>query len=474
MTSARKWAAIVGATLGFHLAVLVAAYVFAILPDDDADAATSPARDAAPEAELKPSCNGDAMLALSARTAMCMAPWRDDADDCLYDAQMSLWLDLSSCQAQREPAPTTITMLSGKQADKVKPIDAEPLMEMLKPDPTPPPPQPQMVAVAPPPPPPPPAEARQRPQQVVETVKPQKDEPDPANARLLSEYNTNVEKEHVNRGARDEPLVAKAKPEELEPKKEIQQDPSVKEHDEDRDPGRDRRAPDVPGTLSMRNPGMPHPNDVDQDARTRGDQNGATTPASTDGVAQRKGDGEIEQEKTNHGETPKGDGGAGGGQPQVPNLRPTDEQLQRIVGGGSVDHLDDVDDGDETALNSKRWVYASFFNRMKRQVAQNWDPATVWRRVDPTGTVWGTKTRVTEVRVSLTPKGELTKILVTAPSGVGELDDEAIRAFHAASPFVNPPEGLINAKDNLITFAFSFYFEIGSPHMSWRMPRGGG
>ena len=176
VTSARKWAAIIGATLGFHLVVFGCLYVFAVLPTADADAATTPPREPAAETELKPSCNGDAMLAMSARAAMCLAPWRDDADDCLYDAQMSMWLDLSSCQAQREPSPTSVTLLEGKQADKVKPIDAEPLLEMLKPDATPPPPPPQVVALAPAPPPPPPAE-RLRPQQVVETVKPDKDQP---------------------------------------------------------------------------------------------------------------------------------------------------------------------------------------------------------------------------------------------------------------------------------------------------------
>ena len=59
-------------------------------------------------------------------------------------------------------------------------------------------------------------------------------------------------------------------------------------------------------------------------------------------------------------------------------------------------------------------------------------------------------------------KGDLQKIVVTAPSGVTELDDEAVRAFHASAPFPNPPDGLAN-KDGLITFAFSFYFEIGAP-----------
>ena len=72
--------------------------------------------------------------------------------------------------------------------------------------------------------------------------------------------------------------------------------------------------------------------------------------------------------------------------------------------------------------------------------------------------------------MSLSKKGELSKIVVTTPCGVTDLDDEAVRAFHAAAPFPNPPEGLV-AKDNLITFAFSFYFEIGSPHTSWRVIR---
>jgi TonB family protein len=129
----------------------------------------------------------------------------------------------------------------------------------------------------------------------------------------------------------------------------------------------------------------------------------------------------------------------------------------------------DVLAGDETAVNSKRWIHATFFNRLKRSVAQNWDPASVWRRNDPSGQVYGFKTRVTEVRVALSTKGDLAKIVVTGPSGVSELDEEAVRAFQAAAPFVNPPKEL--AKDGLITFAFSFYFEIGQPRSSWRVVR---
>jgi TonB family protein len=264
-------------------------------------------------------------------------------------------------------------------------------------------------------------------------------------------------------------MIAKSKPEDLTPK-ENPKESSVQKQDSDRDPGKDRRAPDVPGNLSMRKPGASAPSEAAQDQKTRGSTIGSTGPVALDGYGQRRGDGAIEQTHKDRSELPKGDTGAGGGQPQVPNLKPTQDVLERALGGGSVDHLEDVDNGDETALSSKRWIYASFFNRLKRQVAQNWDPGSVWRRSDPNGTVYGFKTRVTEVRVSLSKRGELSKIVVTAPCGVTDLDDEAVRAFHAAGPFPNPPEGLV-AKDNLITFAFSFYFEIGSPHTSWRVIR---
>ena len=124
---------------------------------------------------------------------------------------------------------------------------------------------------------------------------------------------------------------------------------------------------------------------------------------------------------------------------------------------------------DDSALAVKRWVYASFFNRIKRKVAQSWDPYAVLRRVDPEGTVYGTATRHTEVRVILSSSGEIVDIVVTAPSGVNELDDEAVRAFRAAAPFRDPPEGLA-LNDGRITFSFSFSFEADAKRMAWRLP----
>lgn len=421
--------------------------------------------------DLQTTCRGDVLLATSARIAMCSSPTSTAAFElCVDEAVSYMWMDLSACDSRLDPiAVAPIEIMQPKQVAAVTPIEPEALLEELmreqkqQPPPPPPPPQPQQQQPPPPPPPPP----QQRPTQIVENVK--TDDKEPENARFLAEHNTKVEKQTVARGARNEPMVAKSKPEELTPKKEPpKDDPSIQKR-ENRDPGREQKAPDAPGKLSMRKPGAQNPSEAPQDAKTRG-QRGNKAPLVAGGFLPRQGDGAVEQSRKDPGKQTTGQGGAGGGSPQTPDLKPKKETLERIAGGGSVDHLEEVKDGDETALNAKRWVYASFFNRMKRQVAQNWDPQSVWRRSDPNGTHHGFKTRVTEVRVSLSGKGHLNKIVVTAPSGVAELDEEAVRAFHAAAPFPNPPDGLVQ-KDGQITFAFSFYFEIGAPRTSWRVIR---
>jgi protein TonB len=423
-------------------------------------------------ADLKPGCVGDALLATSARYTMCFAPWRDDTDACLDAAELDMRMDLSNCEARRDPeAIQSIAVLEQKNADKITPIDPEPLIEAMKEQ------QKQKVAEIPPPQPqvqqPPPQQkppappAQKRPAQVVETVKPETDK-EPVNAQFLSEFNTVAEKQTVARGSAKEEMVAKSKPAELTPK-ENPKEASIAKEDPDRAKGTNKNAPDVPGSLAMRTPGVQTPAKLDQDAKTRGATAGGIGPLAFDGFMPKKGQGAFEQQQQQRSEIPKGQAGAGGGVPQL-DLKPSTEQLERALGGGNVDHMDDVLAGDETAVNSKRWVHASFFNRLKRQVAQNWDPASVWRRNDPNGQVYGYKTRITEVRVALSVKGELAKIVVTNPSGVSELDDEAVRAFQAAGPFPNPPKELANS-DGLITFAFSFYFEIGQPRSSWRVVR---
>lgn len=401
-----------------------------------------------PATGIETGCVTDVALASGARIALCFAPWHSDLAACLDDAQMRGWVELASCQPQRDG---DIAQVSVVDTDQLRSIDPTPLLAAL-PDrnqPEPKPPEPDK---------PPPPQA-QRPSQVVETAKPQHQKA-PDNARFLAEYDTSVAKQTVARGAVSEAMVANSKPSALAPK-QSPQDASARNQGP-------MQAPNA-GLLAMRSPGARSSSESAQVSRERGSVTGASGSPTADGMLPKQGQGAIEQHRRDGSESAPGMGGAPG-PAAAPNLKPTADVLERAVGGGSVDHLEDVETGDATALSAKRWVYATFFNRLKRQVAQNWDPASVWRRADPSGQVYGLKTRITEVRVSLSTAGQLAKIVVTTPSGVGDLDDEALRAFRAAGPFPNPPQDLAGA-DHLITFAFAFYFEIGAPRTSWRVLR---
>src|SRR5262249_40016450 len=105
-----------------------------------------------------------------------------------------------------------------------------------------------------------------------------------------------------------------------------------------------------------------------------------------------------------------GEGGTPGRErEQRPSLLATPEVLQRAIGrgSGSMDYLKDVDDGESTALNAKKWKHAPFFNRVKRAVADEWHPEVVYVRHDPSGNVYGVKDRVTVLRIHLDPTGKL-------------------------------------------------------------------
>jgi TonB family protein len=137
-----------------------------------------------------------------------------------------------------------------------------------------------------------------------------------------------------------------------------------------------------------------------------------------------------------------------------PAKAPAPTLANTAIADAAVAVVGDVPE-DETVLNSKRWKFAAYFNQLKRAIYSDWDPRTVWRRLDGSH-AYGTATRTTVVEITLTPAGALQKIAVTQGSGVPELDDEAVRSAHAASPFGTPPEGAP------LKFLFSFVFEIGT------------
>jgi TonB family protein len=144
-----------------------------------------------------------------------------------------------------------------------------------------------------------------------------------------------------------------------------------------------------------------------------------------------------------------------------PDLKPSREMLDKAIGRGpgSMDYLKDVDEGDFTGLNAKKHRFASFFNRLKRQVGQEWHPDVVYLRHDPNGNVYGVKDRITVLTVVLSADGHYESSSLMQSCGVGFLDDEAQVAFQKASFFPNPPRDLIEP-DGKIHFRFAFIFEL--------------
>jgi TonB family protein len=134
-------------------------------------------------------------------------------------------------------------------------------------------------------------------------------------------------------------------------------------------------------------------------------------------------------------------------------------------GGAPNDDLQNVAVGDGTALNTREWKYASFFNRVKQSVGQHWSPGNELRARDPSGSIYGGKDRYTVLAVTLDETGRLKDAYVEKSSGVDFLDVEAVKAFERAQPFPNPPPGLL-ATDQTVKFQFGFFLELtGRPGM---------
>lgn len=154
----------------------------------------------------------------------------------------------------------------------------------------------------------------------------------------------------------------------------------------------------------------------------------------------------------------------GSSPPGRPGLRGNPSELAPAEPGehGSMDDIQDVEDGDVNQLNSRRWKYASFFNRVRDQVSQHWHPEVVHAARDPDGSRYGFKVRVTRLLIRLNPDGTLNKVKLDKSSDVDFLDEEAIRAVRQAAPFNNPPSQLVDAETGFIDFGFGFIFEVES------------
>lgn len=173
--------------------------------------------------------------------------------------------------------------------------------------------------------------------------------------------------------------------------------------------------------------------------------------------------------------------GSGGRDGEVPQTLPPGEGVNLFppgaisdvardlsgAGGNSNnngDYVEGVKEGGSTALNAVEFKFASFFNRVKKDIQGHWRPLPLLYRLDPTGRLLDQE-RKTLLYVILDKDGYILDVKLYKSSGVDFLDDEAVRALTACKQFPNPPKGLI--KDGRVEFFFGFQVYRGGGFLLW-------
>lgn len=125
------------------------------------------------------------------------------------------------------------------------------------------------------------------------------------------------------------------------------------------------------------------------------------------------------------------------------------------------DHLKDVAAGAQTLLNTKEYVYFTYYARIKDKLRQYWEPKIkdkVQRLLAQGRTIASSEDRITKMIITLDKRGVLVKVQVIGESGIRDLDDAAVEAFRSAAPFPNPPIGIVDS-DGTIKIRWDFVLE---------------
>ncbi len=127
------------------------------------------------------------------------------------------------------------------------------------------------------------------------------------------------------------------------------------------------------------------------------------------------------------------------------------------------DFLPGVKLGSHTLLNTKEFIYYSFFVRMKEQLYWRW---LQYFKKDNSASLISLaqdKQRLfsTYLYAVLSSDGEMQDLMVVDSSGSEVADSAALHAFLSAVPFPNPPDGLIE-EDGFIHIRQSFHIYVSS------------
>jgi protein TonB len=170
----------------------------------------------------------------------------------------------------------------------------------------------------------------------------------------------------------------------------------------------------------------------------------------------------------------RGEGGAEGRRAEgrlVPNLSLGPQTAAKVLAGPNMDgYRDGLEEGDETHLNVAHFRYATFINRVRNEIAQEWYPRVraAVRDRDPDQSMFFYKDRTVAVEVTLDTDGRVADLRVRESSSVDFFDRVAVDSIRAAQPFPNPPRGLFKREEPAgLLWTFTFISGDSRPRLRW-------
>ena len=129
----------------------------------------------------------------------------------------------------------------------------------------------------------------------------------------------------------------------------------------------------------------------------------------------------------------------------------SDKNYSEAKDSSTYDYLPDVREGEITSLNTAEFVYYSFYKRVEDSIVFLWNRyINEYISTHPEVRAnLGKRDYITEIEAVLDGRGNFTRVNIVRSSGVTGLDLAPGRAFSEASPFENPPKGLIGPDDTV-------------------------
>ncbi len=146
----------------------------------------------------------------------------------------------------------------------------------------------------------------------------------------------------------------------------------------------------------------------------------------------------------------------------IRKIKGTKDGLKSETGlAQSSDFLEEIPLGNVTKLNTQKFKYFGFYQRIREQLEQHWGKSL---RAKVRGLLRkgrrpasGAK-HLTSLHVTLNEKGKIIRVALKDSSGISEFDHAAVEAFNKAGPFPNPPRGMI--QNGLVVVEWGFVVEV--------------